>query len=43
MELSYEQLKMISSYILAEDIKRYKENHKQEYEEFIKKKKKELN
>ena len=40
MELSKEQLKMICSSILIEDIKKYKEEHKQEYEEFIKKRKK---
>ena len=40
MELSNEQLKMISSSSLIEDIKKYKEAHKQEYEEFIKKRKK---
>lgn len=35
MELSNEQLKMISSSILIEDIKNYINAHKQEYEEFI--------
>lgn len=40
MELSNEQLKMISSSILIEDIKKYINEHKQEYEEFIKKRKK---
>lgn len=39
MELSDKQLKMICSSILIEDIKKYKEEHKQEYEEFIKKRK----
>lgn len=40
MELSQEQLKIISSSLLIEDIQKYKEEHKQEYEEFIKKREK---
>ena len=39
MELSNEQIKTISSSIILEDIKDYIENHKMEYEEFLKKKK----